>query len=147
MFSMDMTTPPIARREVLAAIGVTATAGCTSSIPGFSTDEVVLGSVRVANESSETAEIILRVETSEASLFEDTVEVDSMEREMIDEEWPSEATEYTITYAGEGSIQRFELPADAEPVDGSCLDVHIHQLPGEVAIHFWDDNPSWGGCQ
>ncbi|WP_148263615.1 hypothetical protein [Halopiger xanaduensis] len=140
---MKTTSSP--RRQVLGAIALLATAGCTA----FSSESgIQVGNISIENWRDESVTITVRLDRAGSAVFEDAIEVDSNGRELIEQSWETEPVEYTIMYSmnGEGRITNLSLPEDMRGADGDCIDIQIHCRPSETDIVFRDDNPPWGRC-
>lgn len=140
-----MTAPSVSRRQVLGAVALSATAGCTA----FDSESgIQVGNIIIGNWQEEPVTITVRLDRQESTVFEEALEIEGDGEELIEQSWDADPAEYTVMYSteGEGRITSLSLPDETRGADGECIDIQIHCQQSMTDIVFRDDSPPWGQC-
>ena len=148
-----MRKSPITRRQILATVGTSLTAGC-AELPSSDPERGVrIGSVFVGNGYEEPISVQLQLHRNDEIVYDEIVEIDEDSREVIDPSWETNPAEFTLLYASETELGEVEFTTDYSgqiDTEGCNHPVLTFAPVGEsegVEVGLWSqDDPAWGTC-
>ena len=124
----------VSRRQLLATLGISATAGCASVNPFSEEGGIQLGSIVVSNEDSVERTVWMFLERDGQPKYTGSVVVEPDEIAEIDPKWSSEPATYQLYWVADG-LEEVSYPtfdADTEifpewesPEVGECAIIFI----------------------